>query len=123
MIAKKLQFSNMPELTIAIPKGRMQAEVLKLFSYAGLSVRQETFAHRQLAVIDESGRYRIVFVKPADVLVYVEHGSADCGVVGRDILLESRTNTKPVLDLGINRCRVVVAELLESSHRQRGRTV
>jgi len=48
-------------------------------------------------------------VKPADVPVYVEHGIADCGIVGRDVLLESEADLLLPLDLGISRCRIVVA--------------
>jgi len=43
------------------------------------------------------------------VPVYVEHGIADCGVVGRDVLLESEADLLLPLDLGIARCRIVVA--------------
>jgi ATP phosphoribosyltransferase len=56
-----------------------------------------------------SGRYRFVFVKPADVPVYVEHGIADCGVVGRDVLLESGADLLQPLDLGIARCLIAIA--------------
>jgi len=48
-------------------------------------------------------------VKPGDVPVYVEHGIADCGVVGRDVLLESGTDLLQPLALEIGRCRIVVA--------------
>jgi ATP phosphoribosyltransferase len=64
-----------------------------------------------LALEDESGRYRFILVKPADVPVYVEHGIADCGVVGRDVLMESGTDLLQPLTLGIGRCRIVVAAL------------
>ena len=64
---------------------------------------------RRLALMDETGQYRFIFVKPADVPVYVEHGIADCGIVGRDVLLESEADLLLPLDLGISRCRIVVA--------------
>jgi ATP phosphoribosyltransferase len=66
---------------------------------------------RKLALPDESGEYQFIFVKPADVPVYVEHGIADCGIVGRDVLLESEADVLLPLDLGIARCRIVVASL------------
>jgi ATP phosphoribosyltransferase len=66
-------------------------------------------ASRKLALEDESGEYRFIFVKPADVPVYVEHGIADCGIVGRDVLLESEADVLLPLDLEIARCRLVVA--------------
>jgi ATP phosphoribosyltransferase len=64
---------------------------------------------RRLALMDETRQYRFIFVKPADVPVYVEHGIADCGIVGRDVLLESEADLLLPLDLGISRCRIVVA--------------
>ena len=99
----------MQKLTIAISKGRMQSESLDLLARAGLSVSSEMLATRRLAVEDESGRCRFIFVKPADVPVYVEHGIADCGVVGRDVLLESEADVLQRLTLEIGACRMVVA--------------
>ncbi len=96
-------------ITIAIAKGRMQDDALALLARAGLRLSDEALASRRLALVDESGKYRFIFVKPADVPVYVEHGIADCGVVGRDILLESEADLLLPLDLGIARCRIVVA--------------
>ncbi len=96
-------------ITIAIAKGRMQDDALTLLARAGLRISEEALASRRLALVDESGNYRFIFVKPADVPVYVEHGIADCGVVGRDILLESEADLLLPLDLGIARCRIVVA--------------
>src|SRR5437763_16081580 len=96
-------------LTIAIAKGRLQQDALELFARAGVRVSEESLASRRLAVEDERGRYRFVFVKPADVPVYVEHGIADCGVVGRDVLLETEADVLQPLDLGINRCCIAVA--------------
>jgi ATP phosphoribosyltransferase len=99
----------MQRLTIALAKGRLQTETLELLGRAGVSVSSEMLATRRLAVEDESGRYRFIFVKPADVPVYVEHGIADCGVVGRDVLLESDADVLQRLTLEIGRCRMVVA--------------
>jgi ATP phosphoribosyltransferase len=97
------------KLTIAVAKGRLQTEALDLLARAGLSVSSEMLASRRLAVEDEAGRFRFIFVKPGDVPVYVEHGIADCGVVGRDVLLESEADVLQPLTLGIGRCRMVVA--------------
>ncbi len=96
-------------LTIAIAKGRMQDDALALLARAGVRVSEDARNSRRLAITDDSGQYRFIFVKPADVPVYVEHGIADCGVVGRDVLLESRADLLLPLDLGIARCRIVVA--------------
>ena len=99
----------MQKLTIAVAKGRLQTEALDLLARAGLSVSSEMLASRRLAVEGDSGRFRFIFVKPGDVPVYVEHGIADCGVVGRDVLLESEADILQPLSLGIGRCRMVVA--------------
>jgi len=96
-------------ITIAIAKGRMQDGALLLLARAGICLSEEALNSRRLASLDETGRYRFIFVKPADVPVYVEHGIADCGVVGRDVLLESEADLLLPLDLGIARCRIVVA--------------
>ena len=96
-------------ITIALAKGRMQDDALALLARAGVQLDEEARNSRRLAITDASGKYRFVFVKPADVPVYVEHGIADCGVVGRDVLLESQADLLLPLDLGIARCRIVVA--------------
>ncbi len=96
-------------ITIAIAKGRMQDGALTLLARAGICLSEDAINSRRLALKDESGQYRFIFVKPADVPVYVEHGIADCGVVGRDVLLESQADLLLPLDLGIARCRIVVA--------------
>jgi ATP phosphoribosyltransferase len=96
-------------ITIAIAKGRMQDDALALLARAGVRLDKEARNSRRLALSDESGNYRFIFVKPSDVPVYVEHGIADCGVVGRDVLLESQADLLLPLDLGIARCRIVVA--------------
>jgi ATP phosphoribosyltransferase len=105
-------------LTIAIAKGRMQNDALELLRRAGVSVSAEALASRRLAVEDEGGRFRFVFVKPSDVPVYVEHGIADCGVVGRDVLLETEADVLQPLDLKIARCRIAVAAK-EGGHASR----
>src|SRR6266567_6494896 len=108
------------ELTIAIAKGRLQAEALDLLTRAGLGLSSDTLSSRRLAIEDESGRYRLIFVKPADVPIYVEHGIADCGVVGRDVLLESDADLLQPLSLNIGACRIVVAARNDAPVRQLG---
>lgn len=102
---------NMFDLTIAVAKGRMQTEALRLLGRAGVRVHDEALGSRRLAREDESGRYRFIFVKPMDVPVYVEHGIADCGVVGRDVLLEAGADLLQPLDLRLACCRIAVAAL------------
>ena len=110
----------MTDLTIAISKGRLQAETLDLLARAGLFFSSEALASRRLAVADESGRYRLVFVKPADVPVYVEHGIADCGIVGNDVLMESGADVLQPLSLSIGACRLVIAAKKDPAINQLG---
>ena len=110
----------MTKLTLAISKGRLQADALELLQRAGLKLPIESLSTRRLAVEDESGRYRLIFVKPTDVAVYVEHGVADCGIVGRDVLLESEPDLLQPLALNIGLCRIVVAARSEADWNQFG---
>lgn len=110
----------MTKLTLAISKGRLQADALRLLQRAGLRWSNDSLSTRCLAVEDESGCYRLIFVKPADVPVYVEHGVADCGIVGRDVLLESEPDLLQPLALDIGVCRIVVAAKSEAIGNQFG---
>ena len=93
----------------------MQEQALELLARAGVKIAPADLASRKLTVDDESGRHRLIFVKPADVPVYVEHGIADCGVVGRDVLLESNADLLLPLDLKIAACKMVVATTNDGS--------
>jgi len=110
----------MSGLTIAMAKGRMQDEALQLLERAGVQVSPLVLKSRRLAIEDESGAYRFVFVKPSDVPVYVEHGIADCGIVGRDVLLESGADLLQPLDLRFGYCRIAVASRAENSRAATG---
>src|SRR5699024_205733 len=107
----------MSDLTIAIAKGRLQDAAFDLFRRVGVTVADDDLASRKLLVDDASGRYSFIFVKPADVPVYVEYGVADAGVCGRDVLMESSADVHEPLDLGFGRCRLVVAGKAESAAR------
>jgi ATP phosphoribosyltransferase len=107
----------MSELTIALAKGRLQDKALAHFASIGVVVSEAALASRRLLVEDESRRYSIIFVKPADVPVYVEYGIADLGVCGRDVLMESSAEVHEPLDLGFGACRLVVAGKPEAAER------
>jgi len=108
------------KLTLAISKGRLQADALGLLQRAGLRLSSDALSTRRLAVEDESGCYRLIFVKPTDVPVYVEHGVADCGIVGRDVLLEWEPDLLQPLALDIGVCRIVVAAKSDAIWNQFG---
>jgi len=101
----------MARITIAIAKGRLQSDALGLLKQIGIVPADERETSRRLSIEDQSGKYCFLFVKPSDVPVYVQHGVADCGIVGRDVLLESTADVLQPLDLSIGSCRMVVAAL------------
>jgi ATP phosphoribosyltransferase len=95
-------------LTIALSKGRILGETLPLLEAAGLTPDEDVNTTRKL-IIDGPGGVRFLIIRAADVCTYVERGAADLGIVGRDLLLESRPQVYEPLDLGIGRCRLCVA--------------
>lgn len=98
----------------------MQDAALRLLVQTGVMINAAALASRRLVVEDESERYRFIFVKPVDVPAYVEHGIADCGVVGLDVLLESDADLLQPLDLQIGRCSIAIAARLPAPARGLG---
>ncbi len=96
-------------LNVALPKGRLGAKVHALMETIGLSSVEIGEESRKLIFEDEEKKVRYFLVKPTDVDIYVEHGAADIGVVGKDVLLESGADVLELLDLGFGRCRLAVA--------------
>jgi ATP phosphoribosyltransferase len=92
-------------LTVALSKGKLLAGTEALFRAARLPFPEGE--GRRLVV--ETEGLRFLLVKDLDVPTYVEYGVADCGVAGRDVLLETGADVLEPLDLGFGRCRVVVA--------------
>jgi ATP phosphoribosyltransferase len=99
----------MKPLTVAIPKGRVQKQLVPMLEKAGLAASSLLTDDRTLIRETEDQRLRFLLLKPDDVPTYVEYGAADLGIVGRDVLLERRYDLYQPLDLGIGRCRMVVA--------------
>ena len=99
-------------LTLALPRGRILEEALELFRQAGidLSAADKTRAGRRLIIPVESAGIRVLIVRDTDVPAYVEGGAADLGIAGRDVLDEQGRDLYEPIDLGIGRCRMVVAE-------------
>ncbi|MEY4577186.1 MAG: hypothetical protein RL701_1889, partial [Pseudomonadota bacterium] len=96
-------------LVIAVPKGRILPKLAKRLEQIGLDPRVLLADDRTLVRDDPHTNLRFLLLKPDDVPTYVEYGSADLGVVGRDVLLEREYDLYAPLDLGIGVCRMVVA--------------
>ena len=99
-------------LTLALPRGRILDELLPLFRKAGidLSAAEKSRAGRRLIIPIEEAGLRVLIVRDTDVPAYVEGGAADLGIAGRDVLDEQGRDLYEPIDLGIGRCRMVVAE-------------
>lgn len=99
----------MSVLTVALPKGRVLRAVAPLFARAGADSTVLLADDRTLVRESPSAGLRFLLLKPDDVPTYVEYGAADVGVCGRDVLLERACEVYQPLDLGVGRCRMVVA--------------
>ena len=97
-------------ITVAVPKGRLLEESSALFERAlGVSPRALLEGTRKLAADAPEVGLRFISIRAADVASYVEHGAAAVGIAGLDVLREDPVDLYEPLDLGIGRCRVIVA--------------
>ncbi len=96
-------------LNVALPKGRLGEKVYGMFEKAGFECPSIKENNRKLIFENEELGIRYFWVKPSDVAIYVEHGAADIGVAGKDILLEYEPDVYELLDLDIGKCRMAVA--------------
>ena len=96
-------------LNIALPKGRLGDTMYNLLANAGYSAEEDYNDTRKLVVENPTAGVRYFLVKPSDVAIYVEHGAADIGFVGKDILTESAADVYELLDTGLGKCRMCVA--------------
>jgi len=94
---------------IALPKGRLYETGTELLGKAGIVIPPAAEGSRKLVFPDAGGRYEFVPLKPIDIPVYVESGTIDAGIVGSDILREIEADVYEPVDLGIGRCRLVLA--------------
>ncbi len=96
-------------ITFALGKGRLSSKTMELLSQIGIECEEmKDKDSRKLIFTNEEKKVRFFLSKGPDVPTYVEYGSADIGVVGRDTILEENRNVYEVLDLGFGRCRMCV---------------
>ena len=96
-------------LNVALPKGRLGDKVYNLLAGIGYGCPEDYNATRKLVVENPEAGIRYFLVKPSDVAIYVEHGAADVGIVGKDILTEASADVYELLDTGLGKCRMCVA--------------
>jgi ATP phosphoribosyltransferase len=108
-------------LTLAVPRGALYTETLDLLDGLGLDTAELRSNDRRLLfsgpALAERGVEAIVTMRPSDVPTYVEHGAADLGITGKDVLLEqTEREVYELLDLGYGRCRMIVAARQGDDH-------
>jgi len=99
-----------PTLTIALSKGRIIDETLPLLALAGIVPAEDPETSRKLILATNQPGVSLIMLRATDVPTYVQYGAADVGIAGKDVLLEhGGDGLFQPLDLGIGRCRLVVA--------------
>ena len=97
-------------LTIALSKGRILDQTLPLLEKAGISIPKSELESRKLILDTNLSDVKVIVIRASDVPVFVQHGAADFGIAGKDVLLEHGANgIFELLDLGISKCRLMVA--------------
>ena len=94
-------------LRIAVPKGAIFEDALRALGAAGLPVEVLRDNGRKLVYRSEGTEF--IVSRPTDVPVFVEHGAADVGIVGKDVLEELEPNVIELKDLGTGACRMILA--------------
>ena len=97
----------MSELRFAVPKGAIFEDALAVLGGAGVPVEVLRDNGRRLFYRGEGTEF--IVSRPSDVPVFVEHGAADVGIVGKDVLEEQRPNVVELRDLGVGACRMILA--------------
>ena len=98
-------------IKIALSKGRILEESLPLLARAGIEPVENPLKSRKLIIDTNLPGTQVVVIRAADVPTYVQFGAADLGIAGLDVLMEYDGNDLyELLDLGIARCRLMVAE-------------
>ena len=97
-------------LTIALSKGRILEQTVPLLKKAGLNISTKELDSRKLVLNTNLDDVKIIILRASDVPVFVQHGAADIGVSGKDVLLEhGGLGLFELLDLEIAKCRMMVA--------------
>ncbi len=100
----------MATLSIALSKGRILAETLPLLARVGARPHEDPENSRKLVIGTTRRGLRLIVVRASDVPTYVANGAADLGIAGGDVLAEhGGAGLYQPVDLGIARCRMMVA--------------
>lgn len=95
------------QVSIAVPTGALHDGALRLLAASGLATLTAREVGRQLLI--DRDEVRLILVRPSDVPAYVDHGAADLGIVGKDILWEQPGAHYELVDLAFGECKLVLA--------------
>ena len=111
-------------LVIALNKGRPLASLLSVLEKVGIKPTESPETSRKLVFQTSMPEISLLVLRGADVATYVEHGIADIGMLGKDTLLEfPGQNYYEMLDLGLAKCQLMVAGLVDEPSLPRRLTV
>ena len=97
-------------LTIALSKGRILDQTIPLLKKAGISIAKSELESRKLILDTNFNHVKVIILRASDVPVFVQHGAADFGIAGKDVLIEHGADgVFELLDLGISQCKMMVA--------------
>ncbi len=96
-------------LAMALTKGRLEKQTVKLLEQSGYGIEPLKEKGRALVFHDSQKPMTYFLVKAPDCVTYVRHGVADIGIVGKDTLLEANDDYFELMDLGIGKCRFILA--------------
>jgi ATP phosphoribosyltransferase len=106
-------------VTIALSKGRILEDTLPFLAGMGVELVENPEKSRKLIIGTSDPRLRIIIVRASDVPTYVQRGAADLGVAGKDVLLEqSGDSLFELVDLGIARCKMMVAAPIDFDYQR-----
>ncbi len=106
-------------ITLALTKGRVLQETLPLLAKVGVAPLEDLDSTRKLVFATTHSQVQLVVLRGSDVPTYVQFGTADMGVSGKDVILEhGGEGFYELLDLGIARCRLMTAGIKNEPLKQ-----
>ncbi len=99
----------MAAIKIGLAKGRLAEDSIEILQKTGIKFSSYSKKSRKLIFEDDEGEIQLIFVKSADVPVYVEKGAVDIGIVGKDVLLEDTADVYELLNLNLGMCDLCIA--------------
>jgi ATP phosphoribosyltransferase len=97
------------KLTIALPKGKLFQPTVDLLGNCDMNTQDLSDKARTLVFEDVQNKVQFIICRPTDIPIYVEHGAADLGIVGKDSIIEAGKNLYELLDLKFGQCSFVLA--------------